>query len=164
MRRGAVRRLFCAQFTADGFFGGGKIALALEIAPAKEIPGRAAPHRGVAVGGKVQPQRVEQRGHTAFKAVPVLRHHAAALFVFDHQRLGGVLARQVLFGKARLRNDRNAGVQRQRPQRAGRVGRGAAVLPVLPVQQCDRFAAGKPQRAGKSVDEHLVAQPAPNSA
>ena len=82
-----------------------KVALTLEVPPREEIAGVAAAGGGVAVGGKVQADGVQQRGSGSLKAVPVAGHQAAALLVLDHQRLGGVPARQVCLGKARVGND-----------------------------------------------------------
>ena len=69
------------------------------------LMGVAAAGGGVAVGGKVQADGVQQRGGGSLKAVPVAGHQAAALLILDHQRLGGVPARQVCLGKARVGND-----------------------------------------------------------
>src|SRR5699024_10649567 len=123
-------RLLGAQLAPDGIGTAGKIRLGLEVPPRQKIPRGAAAHRGVAVGGKVQPQQVQHGGAARLKPVPVPRQQAAALLVLHHQRLGGVLPRQVLFGKARLGQDAHFRRKVQRRQRAGGVG-GRAAAPVL---------------------------------
>ena len=152
------RGRFAAQLGFYNIGNIGKIALALEIAPCQKIPGVSPPYRRVAVGGKVQAQRVEQRCGGSLKAVPVPRQQAAALLVFDHQRLGGVLPGQMRLGKARVGQNFHRGADVQRPQRTDCVG-GRTVPPVLPVQQGHALAAAQAQRPGKGVDEHLVAEP-----
>ena len=134
-----------------------KVALALEVPPREKIAGVAAAGGGVAVGGKVQADGVQQRGSGSLKAVPVAGHQAAALLVLDHQRLGGVPARQVCLGKTRVGNDFDVRRDVQCVQRADRVRRGT-VAPVLPVQQGDGLAAAQTQRPREGVDEHLVAE------
>ena len=134
-----------------------KVALTLEVPPREEIAGVAAAGGGVAVGGKVQADGVQQRGSGGLKAVPVAGHQAAALLILDHQRLGGVPARQVCLGKARVGNDFDVRRDVQCVQRADRVRRGT-VAPVLPVQQGDGLAAAQTQRPREGVDEHLVAE------
>ena len=69
-------------------------------------------------------------GSGSLKAVPVAGHQAAALLILDHQRLGGVPARQVCLGKARVGNDFDVRRDVQCVQRADRVRRGTVVLPV----------------------------------
>ena len=157
--KGAGWRCFGAQLAADRTGCIGEVPLALEVAPAEKIPTGAAAGRGVAVGGKVQADHIEQRGHAALKRLPVARQQAAALLVLNHQRLGGVLAGQVGFGELRLAQDPHPGADGQRFKRTGRVG-GRAVAPVLPVKQGDPLAASQTERAGKRIDKHLVAKAA----
>ena len=177
----ALRALKCAQILAnaaghEGICGGqqldleweGKILSAPELEEiylrktsalirAACLMGVAAAGGGVAIGGKVQADGVQQRGSGSLKAVPVAGHQAAALLVLDHQRLGGVPARQVCLGKARVGNDFDVRRDVQCVQRADRVRRGT-VAPVLPVQQGDGLTAAQTQRPREGVDEHLVAE------
>ena len=152
------RGRFAAQLGFYNIGKFGKIFLTLEIPPREEIFAFPPPYRRVAIGGKVQTQRVEQRCGGSLKAVPVPRQQAAALLILYHQGLGGVLPGQMRLGKARVGQNFHRGADVQRPQRTDCVG-GRTVPPVLPVQQGHALAAAQAQRPGKGVDEHLVAEP-----
>ena len=151
------RFCFGPQFRPDGGGEICKIGFALEVPPGEEILGGAAAHRHIAVGGKVHAQQIEQRSPAALPPVPVPGQQPLALLGLDHQRLGGVLPGQMGFGKTRLGQDLHLRREVQRFQRTDGVG-GGAVPPVLPVQQGDGLAAAQPQRPGKSINKHLIAQ------
>ena len=146
-----------AQLSADRIGKIVEVPRTLEVAPRQEILRATAPCGGVAVGGKVQAQRVQGRGAAGFKRLPVARHQALALLVLDHQRFGCVLPGQVRLGKAGVGKDLYVGAYGQIVQCADGV-RGGAVPPVLPVQQGDGLAAAQAQCAGERVNKHLIAK------